>query len=62
MIRGLPSDKTPKDKGTKWKRKMNKLFYEDFDCEDTVEGEKGKMYFCMYCNEANRPVGSIATI
>lgn len=59
MSQGLPSDETPKDKGTKRKRKVNKkLFNEDFDCEDAEEGEKGMMYLCMYCEQANRPTGS----
>ena len=61
MIEGLNYDETPKDKGTKRKRKVNKkLFNENFDCEDTAEEEnqKGKMYLCMYCKEASRPAGS----
>lgn len=59
MSQGLPSDETPKDKGTKRKRKVNKkLFNEDFDCEDAEEGEKGMMYLGMYCEQANRPAGS----
>ena len=63
MIQGLHCDETPKDKGTKGKRKVNKkLFNEDFDCEDTEEGGKGKVYLCMYDKEANRPAGSNATI
>ena len=63
MIEGLHSHETPKDKGTERKRKVNKkVFNEDFDCEDTAEGEKGKMYLCMYCKEASRPAGSYGII
>ena len=41
-------------------RKVNKKLFndQDFDCEDAEEGEKGMRYFCMYCEQANRPAGS----